>query len=360
MENNLIKYESKLGNFKSNIDISFSASNIVAITGLSGSGKSTIAKVICGLLKPINGYIKINNKILYCTKNKINIPPHLRKIGMVFQEARLFSHMSVRNNLLYGQKRNSEFNKKKFDKVIKILGIENLLNRNTFNLSGGEAQRVSIGRALLSEPEILILDEPLTGLDTPRQNKIMKIIKEINKNLKIPILFISHSIEEIIFIAEKIIIIENGKVAAQGTIEEIISYKKLSHFNSGNTSYSLIKGIIHKHDKTNANTIIDIDGKKLITKPISDKVNSNQIIKLFSKDISIATKIPKNISINNILETKITKIKTLKKSGIAEIYLSIGKQEIISEITLFSLKKLKLKINLKVFALVKAISIVGK
>ena len=134
----------------------------------------------------------------------------------------------------------------------------------------------------------------------------------------------------------------------------------MSHFNSGNTSYSLIKGIIHKHDKTNVNTIIDIDGKKLITKPISDKVNSNQIIKLFSKDISIATKIPKNISINNILETKITKIKTLKKSGISEIYLSIGKQEIISEITLFSLKKLKLKINLKVFALIKAISIVGK
>ena len=188
MENNLIKYESNLGNFKSNIDISFSASNIIAITGLSGSGKSTIAKVICGLLKPVNGYIKINNKILYCSKNKINIPPHLRKIGMVFQEARLFSHMSVRNNLLYGQKRNSEFDKNKFDKIVKILGIGNLLNRNTFNLSGGEAQRVSIGRALLSEPEVLILDEPLTGLDTPRQNKIMKIIKEINKNLKIPIL----------------------------------------------------------------------------------------------------------------------------------------------------------------------------
>ena len=113
MENNLIKYESNLGNFKSNIDISFSASNIIAITGLSGSGKSTIAKVICGLLKPINGYIKINKKILYCSKNRINIPPHLRKIGMVFQEARLFSHMSVRNNLLYGQKRNSEFDKSK-------------------------------------------------------------------------------------------------------------------------------------------------------------------------------------------------------------------------------------------------------
>jgi len=357
---NHIKYKTILGDFASNIDINFSESNIIAITGLSGSGKSTIAKVICGLIKPQNGYIKINNKILYCSKNNINAPPHQRNIGMVFQEARLFSHMSVKDNLLYGQRRNTIFNQKRFDRIIKILGIKSILNRDIFNLSGGEAQRVSIGRALLSEPKILILDEPLTGLDSLRQKKIMKIIKDINKNLDIPILFISHSLEEIIFIAEKIIIIDNGKVAAQGSIDQIVSYKKLSYFNSGNTNYSLIKGIIHSHDKTNATTIIDVNGIKLITKHITDKINSNQIIKLFSKDISIATKIPKNISINNILETKIVKIKISKKDGIAEIFLALGKQEIIAEITLFSFRKLKLKSNLKVYALVKAISIVGK
>ena len=360
MNKNLIKYKSILGNFKSNINLSFSDSNIIAITGLSGSGKSTIAKVICGLVKPKTGQIIINNKILYCSKNNINLPPHLRNIGMVFQEPRLFSHMSVKNNLLYGQRRNALFDQKKFNKIIKILGIEKILDRNIFNLSGGEAQRISIGRALLSEPKILILDEPLTGLDTPRQNKIMKIIKEINKKMAVPILFISHSIDEIIFIAEKIIIIENGKAVAQGSIEEIISYKKLSYFNSGNTSYSLIKGIIHQHNKDNLSTIIDVDGIELVTKYISDKTNTHQIIKLYSKDVSIATNIPKNISINNILETKIKKIKITKQTGTVEIHLRLGKQEIISEITLFSLQKLKLKVNMKVYALVKAISIVGK
>ena len=360
MNKNLIKYKSILGNFKSNINLSFSDSNIIAITGLSGSGKSTIAKVICGLVKPKTGHIIINNKILYCSTNNINLPPHLRNIGMVFQEPRLFSHMSVKNNLLYGQRRNALFDQKKFNKIIKILGIEKILDRNIFNLSGGEAQRISIGRALLSEPKILILDEPLTGLDTPRQNKIMKIIKEINKKMAVPILFISHSIDEIIFIAEKIIIIENGKAVAQGSIEEIISYKKLSYFNSGNTSYSLIKGIIRQHNKDNLSTIIDVDGIELVTKYISDKTNTHQIIKLYSKDVSIATNIPKNISINNILETKIKKIKITKQTGTVEIYLRLGKQEIISEITLFSLQKLKLKVNMKVYALVKAISIVGK
>ena len=360
MNKNHIEYKTILGNFKSNINLSFSDSNIIAITGLSGSGKSTIAKVICGLVKPKTGHIKINNKILYCSKNNINLPPHLRNIGMVFQEPRLFSHMSVKNNLLYGQRRNTLFDQKKFNKIIKILGIEKILDRNIFNLSGGEAQRISIGRALLSEPKILILDEPLTGLDTPRQNKIMKIIKEINKKMAVPILFISHSIDEIIFIAEKIIIIENGKAVAQGSIEEIISYKKLSYFNRGNSSYSLIKGIIHQHNKDNLSTIIDVDGRELVTKYISDKTNTQQIIKLYSKDVSIATNIPKNISINNILETKIKKIKITKQTGTVEIYLRLGKQEIISEITLFSLQKLKLKINMKVYALVKAISIVGK
>ena len=360
MNKNIIKYKSILGNFKSNINLSFSDSNIIAITGLSGSGKSTIAKVICGLVKPKTGHIIINNKILYCSKNNINLPPHLRNIGMVFQEPRLFSHMSVKNNLLYGQRRNALFDQKKFNKIIKILGIEKILDRNIFNLSGGEAQRISIGRALLSEPKILILDEPLTGLDTPRQNKIMKIIKEINKKMAVPILFISHSIDEIIFIAEKIIIIENGKAVAQGSIEEIISYKKLSYFNRGNTSYSLIKGIIRQHNKDNLSTIIDVDGIELVTKYISDKTNTHQIIKLYSKDVSIATNIPKNISINNILETKIKKIKITKQTGTVEIHLRLGKQEIISEITLFSLQKLKLKVNMKVYALVKAISIVGK
>ena len=360
MNKNLIKYKSILGNFKSNINLSFSDSNIIAITGLSGSGKSTIAKVICGLVKPKTGHIIINNKILYCSTNNINLPPHLRNIGMVFQEPRLFSHMSVKNNLLYGQRRNALFDQKKFNKIVKILGIEKILDRNIFNLSGGEAQRISIGRALLSEPKILILDEPLTGLDTPRQNKIMKIIKEINKKMAVPILFISHSIDEIIFIAEKIIIIENGKAVAQGSIEEIISYKKLSYFNSGNTSYSLIKGIIRQHNKDNLSTIIDVDGIELVTKYISDKTNTHQIIKLYSKDVSIATNIPKNISINNILETKIKKIKITKQTGTVEIHLRLGKQEIISEITLFSLQKLKLKVNMKVYALVKAISIVGK
>ena len=360
MYNNYIKFELSLGNFKSNINFNLSNDKIIAITGLSGSGKSIIAKVICGLIKPNHGLIKLNDKILYCSDSKINLAPNVRKIGMVFQEPRLFSHMTVKNNLLYGQRRNAELNHTKLIKIVEILGIKNILDRKTYNLSGGEAQRVSIGRALLSEPKILILDEPLTGLDTPRQNKILSIIKDINKKLKIPILFISHSIDEILFIAEKIIIIEKGKVVVQGPIDEIISYKKLSYFNKGNQKSSLIKGKIIEHDKEKFSSTIDVNGTLITTKKINDKVGSNHILKLFSKDISVATEAPKYISINNILETRINSIQIFKNRGSVDLKLRIGKQEIISEITLKSYKNLKLKKGLKVYALVKAISIVGK
>ena len=360
MYQNHIKFELTQGNFKSNIDFDLSSDKIIAITGLSGSGKSTIAKVICGLISPNKGLIKLNDKILYCSNSRINISPNLRKIGMVFQEPRLFSHMTVINNLLYGQRRNAKLNHKKLEKIIEILGIKNILERKTYNLSGGESQRVSIGRALLSEPKILILDEPLTGLDTPRQNKILSIIKDINKKIKIPILFISHSLDEIIFIAEKIIIIEKGKVVAQGPIDEIISYKKLSYFNKGNKKSSLIKGVIIGHDKEYLSSTINIDGVLMTLKRINDKIGSNQILKIFSKDISIATEIPINISINNILETKIKKIKIEKQKGSVNLTLSIGKQEITSEVTFRSYKKLKLNIGLQVYALIKAVSIVGK
>ncbi|MBT4109127.1 MAG: TOBE domain-containing protein, partial [Pelagibacterales bacterium] len=183
---------------------------------------------------------------------------------------------------------------------------------------------------------------------------------DINKKLKIPILFISHSLDEIIFIAEKIIIIEKGKVVAQGPLDEIISYKKLSYFNKGNKKSSLIKGVIIEHDKEYLSSTINIDGVLITSKRINDKIGSNQILKIFSKDISIATEIPTNISINNILETKIKNIKIQKQKGSVDLTLSIGKQEITSEVTLRSYKKLKLNIGLKVYALIKAVSIVGK
>lgn len=360
MEDNNINFKLKIGNFKSSINFNIPNSKIVALSGLSGSGKSTIAKVICGLIKPDSGTIRLNNNLLFSSEKNINIAPNLRNIGMVFQEPRLFPHLSVRKNLLYGQKRKTNFDLKRFNEIISILGIKDLLERKITNLSGGEAQRISIGRALLSNPSILILDEPLTGLDAPRQNKILSIIKKINNNFKIPILFISHSLDEIVFMANKIIIIDKGKIISEETFENMLSSKTLNYFKKGTSRHSLLKGKIIHHDKKSFITSIKVDGTEFTTKYISDKIGSEIILRIFSNDISIATQIPKNISINNVIKCKINKIKIFKSEGKVEIILNIKNQKIISEITIKSFKRLKLKNNLSVYALIKSVSIVGK
>jgi len=360
MKSNYIKFKLKQGNFLTKVKFDIPESKVIALTGLSGSGKSTIAKAICGLIKPDDGTINLNNKVLYCSKNSINLPPHLRNIGMVFQEPRLFPHMSVKNNLIYGNSRMKELDSKSYNEIISILGIKNLLDRTTTNLSGGEAQRVSIGRALLSNPSILILDEPLTGLDAPRQLKILSIIKKINTKIKIPILFISHSLDEIIFMADKIIILNNGKITAQGTTEEIISNKNFNYFKTGNLKSSLLQGKIISHDKNTSNSILQIDNTDFVTNNIPDKIKSNHILRVFSNDVSLAKIIPKEISINNIIKCKIKNIKIMQKQGKVEVTLKIVKQEFLSEITVKSFKRLKLKRNQTVYALIKTVSIVGK
>ncbi len=360
MDDHLIEFKLKRDNFYSNINFTIPKASIVALSGLSGSGKSTIAKVICGLITPQQGIIKLNNKILYSTKNNINLSPNLRNIGIVFQEPRLFPHLSVLNNLLYGQKRKSKFDKKKYDEVISILGIKDLLHRTIVNLSGGEAQRVSIGRALLSSPEILILDEPLTGLDAPRQIKILSIIKKINKNLKIPILFISHSLDEIIFMADKIVIVNKGKIISQSSFKNMISNKTLNYFKKGNIQNSILMGRITSHDKKSLISKILVDDSEITTSYISEKIGSRQILKIFSNDVSLATQIPQNISINNIIKCKIKSTKVFKNTGRVEILLILNKQQLFSDITIKSYKRLKLKNNKTVYALIKAVSIVGK
>ena len=359
MDANIIEFELRKETFYSKVSFTIPEAKIVALSGYSGSGKSTIAKVICGLIKPKKGLIKLNNKTIFSSQNNINIPPNYRNIGMVFQEPRLFPHLSVLNNLLYGQKRKSKFDKNKFNEVVSILGIEKILHRGTTNLSGGESQRVSIGRAILSNPSILILDEPLTGLDAPRQNKILSIIKNINKNLKIPILFISHSLDEIILMADKIILIDKGKIISQSSEDDMINNKTLNYFKKGNNNNSLLKGTIFKQDKKSLTTNLKIDKTQIITRYISDKIGSNQILKIASNDVSIATQAPKNISINNIIKCKVKNIKVIKSKGKVEVLLKLNTQQFLSEITIRSYEKLKLKHNKYVYALIKAVSIVG-
>ena len=208
-----VQLKRKLGDLV--IDIAFTTqTSLTALYGKSGAGKTSIVNMIAGLLKPDEGIVKIGDELRYSSSSRINIKPHRRNIGYVFQDARLFPHLTVQQNLLYATRfRNITESP---NEVIELLGLSKLLNRKPINLSGGEAQRVAIGRALISQPKLLLMDEPLASLDQNRKEEILPYIELLRDQAKIPIIYVSHSVAEISQLAAQTIIIDDGKIKASG------------------------------------------------------------------------------------------------------------------------------------------------
>jgi len=197
------------------IDVAFQSDEhgITALFGPSGSGKSSIINMVAGLLPPDSGSIFVCGRCLFDSAQGVNLPPEARKVGYVFQESLLFPHISVQANLLYGRRRNQNGeNGVDFDQVVNLLGIQHLLSRKPKTLSGGEKQRVAFGRAVLANPDILLMDEPLTSLDGARKEEMLPFIKELNTCFNIPIVYVSHSLEEILALTNTVIRLANGTI----------------------------------------------------------------------------------------------------------------------------------------------------
>ena len=192
---------------------------VTAILGVSGAGKSTLINLINGLIKPDQGKISLNDVTLVATKQNIFVPPEQRNIGTVFQDALLFPHLRVIKNLTYGAK---NINRQKFDEIINVLNINHLLKRYPAMLSGGEKQRVAIGRALLTNPKLLLMDEPLSALDMPRKKELLNYIDTLVNEFKVPIIYVTHNINEVKRIANYVVILEQGKLLTYGDTHNIL------------------------------------------------------------------------------------------------------------------------------------------
>lgn len=201
------------------INLSLPTTDITAIFGASGAGKSTLLNIISGLIHADNGSLQFNNKCLfdYASQKSFSLPPQKRKIGYVFQESLLFPHLTVKNNLYYGM--NKKEKNTQFEKIVHLLDIESLLSRYPKSLSGGEKQRVAIGRALLSKPDLVLMDEPLSSLDSERKQEIINYINALSNNMKTPILYVTHSVDEVLQLAKHVIFIPHSGEAELLTLD---------------------------------------------------------------------------------------------------------------------------------------------
>ena len=212
------------------LDVAFrSDAGVTALFGRSGAGKTTVVNTIAGLLRPQEARVAIDGHVLADTARGVSVPPHRRRIGYVFQDGRLFPHLSVRHNLLYGcwfTARHERYGQ--LAQVVELLGIGHLLDRRPGSLSGGEKQRVAIGRALLASPRLLLMDEPLASLDEERKAEILPYVERLRDETGIPIVYVSHSVAEVARLATNLIVLSNGRVAAAGRTAEVMAQLKLS------------------------------------------------------------------------------------------------------------------------------------
>lgn len=221
-----VDVQKRLGEFE--IDARFKTQRgVTALFGTSGSGKTSIINMIAGLLVPDSGHVALDGDVLFDSKTRVNMPPHRRGIGYIFQEGRLFPHMNVRSNLDYGRRMRGHVNDNAtFDRIVNLLGIAHLLDRRTGALSGGERQRIAIGRALLMQPRLLLLDEPLASLDTARKREILPYLVRLRDETGIPMIYVSHNPAEIAAIASEVVQVEDGHVAAIGGLEIVDALPK--------------------------------------------------------------------------------------------------------------------------------------
>ncbi|QIQ21745.1 molybdenum ABC transporter ATP-binding protein [Zophobihabitans entericus] len=215
----IIQAKKRLAHFTLCVNTQLACEGVTAVLGVSGSGKTTLINLINGLTKPDQGLIQWNNTILFDTENSIFIPPERRHIGTVFQEALLFPHYKVINNLTYGMAPHMQ---RRFDEIIDVLNIRNLLNRYPAMLSGGEKQRVSIGRALLSGPRFLLMDEPLSALDMPRKKELLTYIQKLVQEINIPIIYVTHNMNEARQIASHVLVMNQGEIINSGPTAQVL------------------------------------------------------------------------------------------------------------------------------------------
>jgi molybdate transport system ATP-binding protein len=339
------------------MDIAFEVHSpgVTALFGPSGSGKSTIINAAAGLLRPHTCHVEIDGTLLADTRSGVWLPPERRRVGLVFQDSRLFPHMSVATNLRFGMRRVGP-GAVRFDEIVDLLGIGALMGRRPRTLSGGERQRVAIGRALLAQPHLLLMDEPLASLDSARKAEILPFLTRLKTALRLPILYVTHALDEIAQLADSIVLVEAGHVVAYGTVSEVAARADLPLAQRDDAG-ALLVCRVEANDADRALTRLAGGGATFWVPLVDLPVGTECRIRVPAREVILATRPPDAISLHNIVPGTVRRIKddTVRRSVVVEVGLPDG--GLLSRVTPDAVVRLGLSQGAAVLALIKSTSI---
>ena len=351
--------------FQLNLDIQLPGQGITAIFGPSGSGKTTLLRAVAGLEKNPQGLIQIGENIWQDTKQGIYIPTWQRPLGYVFQESSLLPHLSAAENLNFGLKRvlksaNSAPTaaNKALQASIELLGIGSLLQRMPAELSGGERQRVAIARAIAMQPQLLLMDEPLASLDAARRQEIFPWLARLRDELKMPMLYVTHSAEEVARLADHLVVLDQGHVKAQGSVSAVLT-QVVNPVVVGEDAGALIAGCIGAVDAQWHLSRVDFDGGCIWMRDAGLPVGKAVRIRILARDVSLAISEPTNTSIQNQLRGSIQSITPDAHPSQVMVVLKCGADEVLARVTKRAVDELSLQVGQSVWAQVKSVALVA-
>ncbi|SEL40035.1 molybdenum ABC transporter ATP-binding protein [Ectothiorhodospira marina] len=349
------RFHLQRGAFSLDVDLHIPGRGVTALFGRSGSGKTTILRCLAGLERIQEAHLQFNGDLWQ--GGEYFMPVHQRPLGYVFQEASLFPHLSVRHNLLYGFKRiAAEERRVQLNDVVSLLGLESLLSRFPDALSGGQRQRVAIGRALLTSPRLLLMDEPMVSLDETSKGEILPYLERLRDELSIPVVYVSHAIEEVARLADHMVLLENGRALAQGPLQALLTRTDLPLAHSEQAS-AVIEGTVAAHHEPDHLTEMAFPGGTLLISHQDRAIGTPLRVRILARDVSVALERPESSSVLNSIPAKITQISEDPHPGHVILNLAAGEHHLLARISACSCRQLDLSPGQSIWAMVKGIAV---
>lgn len=346
------------GDFRLDIDLHLPDRGITALFGHSGSGKTTCLRAMAGLERAPGGYFAIGDDIWQDDSRGHFVPPHQRALGMVFQEASLFPHLSVRDNMAFGERRVPASERRfALTDIAALLGIDPLLDRAPDQLSGGERQRVAIARALLASPHILLMDEPLAALDLPRKLEILPYLERLHRELALPIIYVSHAPDEVARLADHLVLLERGQVVASGPLNQVLSRLDLPAAFADDAGV-VIDTVIAAHEADEL-TRLTFPGGQIFVSQRPEAPGSHLRCRIHARDVSLTLLPPTQSSILNCVNATVINLAATDTPGHVLVRLNVAGAPLLARITKRSADKLGICPGLALFAQIKAVALLA-